>query len=195
MGIAVFRRDAATGKLTQLDGKDGCLSPDGMSEDGADTCTDARRLSKRCIAITLSRDERIRQTSQRPRRGAPAPVPASSIFSRDATTGKLPNSGAPDGCASVQRLQRGRRRRPARTSAAAATRTRSRSRGTTSTPTCPITTQDSIALLDVDPATGRCRRPGGDGRLPLRERRERGWPGHVPGRRRPGRSLERRDLA
>ena len=57
-GIAVFRRDAATGKLTQLDGTDGCLSVDGNDENGAATCTDARRLSN-VHTITLSRDERF----------------------------------------------------------------------------------------------------------------------------------------
>ena len=39
-GVAAFAVDSATGKLTQLAGKDGRFTQDGSSLDGADTCTD-----------------------------------------------------------------------------------------------------------------------------------------------------------
>jgi Big-like domain-containing protein/lactonase family protein with 7-bladed beta-propeller len=43
-GFAVFSRDQATGALTQLSGKAGCLTSDGSSSAGAGTCTKVRGL-------------------------------------------------------------------------------------------------------------------------------------------------------
>ncbi len=44
-GIGVFNRDPSTGVLTQVSGKAGCITGDGSSEQGADTCTAGRALS------------------------------------------------------------------------------------------------------------------------------------------------------
>ena len=41
-GVAMFRRDAASGKLSQI--ADGCVTQDGSSEDGPGTCADGRML-------------------------------------------------------------------------------------------------------------------------------------------------------
>jgi hypothetical protein len=41
-GFAVFKRNKSTGSLKQLTGKAGCLTPDGSSNAGAGTCTEAR---------------------------------------------------------------------------------------------------------------------------------------------------------
>lgn len=42
--LTVFARDPSTGALTQLAGTDGCLTTNGASEDGADTCANARAI-------------------------------------------------------------------------------------------------------------------------------------------------------
>ena len=42
--LAIFRTSKKTGAFSQLSGKDGCVSADGSSEDGPDTCGKARAI-------------------------------------------------------------------------------------------------------------------------------------------------------
>jgi DNA-binding beta-propeller fold protein YncE len=94
-GLLAFSRDTSTGSLTQLAGKDGCLTATGAGEDGADTCTDVRGLVRggdgRGIAITP--DGRfVYVVSQE----------ADSVlaFARDLGTGRLTQLSGTDGCVS-----------------------------------------------------------------------------------------------
>ena len=48
--------DPATGAVTQSDGKDGCLTSDGSSFDGPDTCTDIHGGTE-TVGLTLSPDQ------------------------------------------------------------------------------------------------------------------------------------------
>ena len=96
--IAAFSRDGTTGKLTQLAGKDGCVSRDGSSENGADTCADGRMLNE-VHSVHLSPDEHfVYVTSTEFVSGDPI-FGGVSIFARDTTTGKLTQLSGADGCA------------------------------------------------------------------------------------------------
>ena len=58
--LFVFSRNTNTGVLTQLAGKAGCLSRNGGSEDGPNTCTHARDLDTGdAKSITISSDGRF----------------------------------------------------------------------------------------------------------------------------------------
>jgi 6-phosphogluconolactonase (cycloisomerase 2 family) len=96
--VAIFSRDAATGKLTQLAGKDGCITRDGSSEDGADTCADSRMLNE-LNSLTLSPDERTLYAASTGWSGADPAYGGVAIFSRDPATGKLTQLAGTDGCA------------------------------------------------------------------------------------------------
>ena len=54
--IVLFARDPATGVLTQLPGTAGCISSDGSSQAGADTCQTLATLSEP-FSITISSDD------------------------------------------------------------------------------------------------------------------------------------------
>ena len=57
--LSVFRR-SDDGTLHQLSGKEGCFSSDGSSEDGPNTCTNARNLdSGDATSLVVSRDGRF----------------------------------------------------------------------------------------------------------------------------------------
>ena len=133
-GIAVFARDAATGKLTQPEGSAGCVSASGADGDGADTCSDGR-VVEAVFAITLSADERFAYAIGE-QFGISVGV---SIFLRNPSTGELTQLPGSDGCA-TDNGESEDGAATCRTSAAPTTRTRSRSRPTVSTHTCPAMT-------------------------------------------------------
>ncbi len=128
-----------------------------MSEDGADTCTDARRLSN-VHTITLSRDERFAYVNAQ--EGGAGAGSGIAIFSRDATTGKLTQLPGTDGCATYNGFSEDGAgtcqdiRGGGYANAFAITRDDKHAY-------LPHYNQDSIALLDVDPATGNVSQPGG----------------------------------
>ena len=97
-GIAAFSRNAATGKLTQLPGKAGCISPDGTDEDGGDTCTDGRVVDL-AYAVTLSPDERFLYANAS--WDVAGNASGVSAFERDAATGALTQLDGEAGCATT----------------------------------------------------------------------------------------------
>lgn len=84
--VAVFRRDFATGALTQLDGPDGCVADDG---DGV-TCGDAEGLFG-ASGVAVSPDGRHVYV-------ASAVSASVTTFARDPFTGALTQLPLPDGC-------------------------------------------------------------------------------------------------
>jgi len=91
-GITVYRRDAATGALTQLAGTDGCITQTGASVDeGAGTCSNGRDIyAGEGHGLAVSPD------------GAyvygPSYKGGITVFHRDAATGALTQLAGTDGC-------------------------------------------------------------------------------------------------
>ena len=99
-GVAIFARDTTTGALTQLAGTAGCVSADGSSEDGPNTCADGRALEDGVSSVAITPDGAYLYATTYPNRPA-APgdsAPGIAIFSRDATTGALTQLAGKDGC-------------------------------------------------------------------------------------------------
>jgi 6-phosphogluconolactonase (cycloisomerase 2 family) len=97
--LIVFARDPATGEVTQLPGAAGCLTPDGSSPAGPDTCTKVEGLGHgdgRDFAIT-SDGRWAYMANLGNNSGA---VPSIVIFKRDPATGVLTQPAAPNGCIS-----------------------------------------------------------------------------------------------
>lgn len=93
--LTVFSRDAATGALTQLPGTAGCLTPDGSSQAGPNTCTKVEGLGHgdgRDLVITSDGRWAYMVNMVMPA--------AIVIFQRDPTTGVLTQPAAPNGCIS-----------------------------------------------------------------------------------------------
>lgn len=95
--VLIFQRDPSTGALTQLPGSDGCITPNGSSQDGAATCrTDSTLHYPNGIAI--SSDDRFIYVTDY---GAPNRV---HVFWRNTATGALAEiqciseAPAPAGC-------------------------------------------------------------------------------------------------
>jgi hypothetical protein len=160
-GVAVFRRDVATGRLTQLAGDDGCLSPDGTDDDGAATCTDAR-VVEYVHAITLSEDERFAYlNSSWSVDGNAAGV---AVFSRDPDSGVLTQLPGADGCATTTG-------RDEDDTPCLDVRGGGYADSFSLTPDgthayLPYYDESSLAILDVDPVTGvLSQRPGAAGCL------------------------------
>ncbi len=86
--VAVFARDATTGKLTQLAGTDGCISETGSGGQ----CADGRALFAP-FSLTVSQDGKSVYV-------ASEVADTIAVLARDATTGKLTQSGGTDGCVS-----------------------------------------------------------------------------------------------
>jgi DNA-binding beta-propeller fold protein YncE len=155
-GVAIFSRDAATGKLTQLGGTAGCVSKDGSSpDDGAATCIDGRLLDN-VHSITLSPDERFAYVTS-VTFGFYAGV---AVFSRNTTTGALTQLAGADGCVTGN----------GNSEDGAATCTNIRGgayAGSFSiTPDgkhayLPDYDNSSLAILTVDPATGKLSQASG----------------------------------
>ena len=158
-GVAAFKRDAATGKLTQLAGTDGCVSQTGSSEEGADTCADGRVLEPRALdhpepgrAVRLRHVEGVRpgrRLHARRRRDLRA-----RRDDRQAHATRRAPTAARHSTARARTAPP-----PARTCAAAGTRTRSRSPPTASTPTCPTSTRTPSRSSISTPRRGRSRSP------------------------------------
>ena len=91
-GFVALRRDSETGVLTQLAGKDGCITSDSASEDGPATCTDGRGVDSP-YAMSMSPDGRNLY--------APAYNSGSlAVFARDAASGRLTQLESSAGCIS-----------------------------------------------------------------------------------------------
>ncbi len=80
--IVIFRRDPATGALTQLAAPDGCISKNGSSQDGAAMCQTLATIGQP-NGITLSSDDRFVYVADY---GFPNSI---HVLARDATTGAL----------------------------------------------------------------------------------------------------------
>jgi Big-like domain-containing protein len=93
--IDIFSRDPSTGALTQLGGTAGCISQDGSSEDGANTCQDGRQLEPDGLAISPD-GSTIYAASPYP--ATSGNEPGISIFHRDAATGELTQLPGATGC-------------------------------------------------------------------------------------------------
>lgn len=90
--ILTFQRDAAGGTLSQLPGPDGCVTNNGASEDGADTCRDGQFIgNNRGIAITP--DGRHAYSANFSSSGL-------GIYDRDPATGALTPQTGPTSCIS-----------------------------------------------------------------------------------------------
>ncbi|MGN6870375.1 MAG: Ig-like domain-containing protein [Solirubrobacteraceae bacterium] len=93
--LTMFSRDPATGELTQLPGSAGCLTPDGSSQAGPNTCTKVEGLGNgdgRDFAITSDGQWAYMVNLHIPT--------AIVIFKRDPATGVLTQPAAPNGCIS-----------------------------------------------------------------------------------------------
>ena len=162
-GLAAFSRDAQTGRLTQLADKAGCLSNDGKDEDGGDTCTNARAVVW-VHAITLSPDERFVYANSA--RGDATPDAGVAVFARDAGTGDLTQLAGADGCANAVGLDEDG-------NACLDLRGGGYSNAFALTPdgehaylphfdnVDPAPDVGMLALLDVDPATGKLSQAAG----------------------------------
>jgi 6-phosphogluconolactonase (cycloisomerase 2 family) len=80
-GIVIFRRDPATGALTQLPGTAGCVSSNGSSQAGPGTCQTLSTLTSP-NGITLSSDDRFAYVTD-------AGSHAIHVLARDPATGEL----------------------------------------------------------------------------------------------------------
>jgi DNA-binding beta-propeller fold protein YncE len=89
-GIAVFSRDSSSGVLTQLAGTDGCISPNGASEEGAGTCTNGKAVDY-CNYTAITPDGKHAYSCADSNDGIAA-------FSRNTSTGKLTQLAGTDGC-------------------------------------------------------------------------------------------------
>jgi 6-phosphogluconolactonase (cycloisomerase 2 family) len=88
--VAAFRRDPATGAVTQLAGTAGCVSNDGSSDEGAATCADGRAIQGPW-GIGISPDGKNVYAGVWDVNGMTA-------FSRNAATGELTQLAGTDGC-------------------------------------------------------------------------------------------------
>ena len=92
--VTVFARDPDTGVLTQLPGADGCISGEGSSEDGPDTCVDGRALGGGYAAPAISSDGRSVYV-------ASSFADSVAVFDRDPASGRLTQLPGVAGCAST----------------------------------------------------------------------------------------------
>ncbi len=95
--VTAFARDATSGALTQLSGTAGCISANGASEDGADTCTAGRAIGDH-YDITISPDGRTVYTASYASVGG-AGAQGIGVFARGADGGLTQLAGT-DGCVS-----------------------------------------------------------------------------------------------
>ncbi len=99
--LSVFRRDRGDGTLHQLPGKKGCFSSDGSSEDGPNTCTDARNLdSGDATSLVISRDGRSLYVASQ-LEVINKDVGGVAIFKRNPDNGRLHQLSGKDGCVSA----------------------------------------------------------------------------------------------
>jgi 6-phosphogluconolactonase (cycloisomerase 2 family) len=157
-GITVYARDAATGALTQLAGAAGCLTADGLDDAGDPTCANIRGTGS-LNAVALSPNGLFLVASAY---GDPETL---SVYSRNPATGVLTQLPGLDGCYSVTGVSED----------GVDTCTDIHDAGSTSkfaiTPDgrhvyAPHYSDDAVAVLDVDPATGKLtQKPGAAGCL------------------------------
>jgi len=100
--IVLFSRDPATGVLTQLPGTAGCISSNGSSQAGANTCQALATLA-RPFSVTLSSDDRFLYVNDF---GSPFRI---HVLDRNASTGALSEaqclaegSSPPAGCTTAR---------------------------------------------------------------------------------------------
>ena len=99
--LSVFRRNSSDGTLHQLPGKEGCFSRDGSSEDGPNTCTDARNLdSGDATSIVISRDGRFLYVASQLTLMS-VPIGGVAVFRRNLKTGALHQLPGKSGCVSA----------------------------------------------------------------------------------------------
>ncbi len=154
-GIAVFSRDAATGKLTQLAGADGCITVESWDED-LNPCTHGR-VVKWVDGITMSADERFVYVNAS--WDDSDPTSGLAVFSRDAASGKLTQLSGKPGCATtVGDSNLGPSTcldvRGGGFSNSFAITPDSRHGYLAAYDNDSATNRDSLAILDIDPATG-----------------------------------------
>jgi 6-phosphogluconolactonase (cycloisomerase 2 family) len=95
-GIAVFSRNPATGTITQLPGKAGCITADGSSDAGPNNCTNGRAVdSPDGQPPAISSDGRFLYYASQ---GVGAGTGSVDIFSRDPGTSALTQLGGTAGC-------------------------------------------------------------------------------------------------
>ena len=99
IGIAMFRRDASSGQLTQLDGSDGCITDDGASEDGAGTCGDSLALGDG-NGVLVSPDGRFVYVAGYNRDSL-------TVYARNTTTGVLTQLPGVQGCITLDGMGEG----------------------------------------------------------------------------------------
>jgi hypothetical protein len=90
-GVAIFKRNRKTGKITQLKGKAGCVSYKGLSEDGPHTCAQAREVDL-SNGVQLSRDGRFLYSMNY------GDIGGIAIFHRSKRSGKLHQLKGKNGC-------------------------------------------------------------------------------------------------
>jgi hypothetical protein len=96
--LSVFKRNLKNGTLRQLRGKAGCFSIDGSSEEGPNTCTNARDLDTGdATSIVISRDGRYLYVASQYRQGL-VRIGGIAIFRRSLRTGKLRQLSGKAGC-------------------------------------------------------------------------------------------------
>lgn len=101
-GLAVFRRNTDDGTLRQLSGKQGCFSRTGRSEDGPNTCKNARNLDTGdATSLTISRDGRFLYVASQLRTGMTSEPGGIAIFRRNRDDGTLRQLAGKDGCVSA----------------------------------------------------------------------------------------------
>ena len=98
--LSVFRRKS-DGTLHQLRGKKGCFSRDGSSEDGPNTCTNARDLDTGdATSLVISRDGKFLYVASQLRISSDQ-IGGVAIFRRDLKTGTLHQLAGKNGCVSA----------------------------------------------------------------------------------------------
>ena len=97
--IQIYRR-SGDGALHQLKGKDGCVSLDGSSEDGAHTCANGRQIdSGDGHSMAISSDGRFLYSGSQLELG-PDNFGGVAIFKRDLKTGEIKQLKGKAGCVS-----------------------------------------------------------------------------------------------
>lgn len=92
-GIAVFSRNTKTGALHQLSGKPGCITANGASNEGNNTCARGREVDD-ISTVRITPDQKFLYASNydgKPHSGI-------AIFARNAKTGALRQLGGVEGC-------------------------------------------------------------------------------------------------
>jgi hypothetical protein len=92
-GIAIFKRNLTTGTLRQLSGKAGCVSANGASQDGPNTCARARAVDF-VSNLHLTPDQKFLYASDY---GDP-PKTGIAVFARGAHSGTLHQLKGMNGC-------------------------------------------------------------------------------------------------